>query len=189
MKAHLPWKRETFDPTSWVSHLASLLPNGEVRGYGVRQTQVRILSAPLPGCANFNLSIFICSVQFSSVFSRSVVSNSLWPHGLQHARPPCPSPTPVVYPSSWPLSRWCHPTTSSSIIPFSSCLQSFPGSGSFQMLFMRWLKYWSFSFNSGPSNERPGLISFKVDWVDLFAGQGTLNSLLQHHISSSVNCS
>ena len=120
MKAHLPWKRETFDPTSWVSHLASLLPNGEVRGYGVRQTQVRILSAPLPGCANFNLSIFICSVQFSSVFSRSVVSNSLWPHGLQHARPPCPSPTPVVYPSSWPLSRWCHPTTSSSIIPFSS---------------------------------------------------------------------
>ena len=71
---------------------------------------------------------------FSSVqFSRSVVSNSLWPHGLQHARPPCPSPTPGIYPNSCPLSRWCHPTISSSVIPFSSCLQSFPASGSFPM--------------------------------------------------------
>ena len=130
MKGHLPWKRETFDPTSWVTHLASLLPSGEVRGYGVRQTQVRILSAPLPGCANFSLSIFICSVQFSSVQSLSCVR--LWPHGLQHARPPCPSPTPRVYPTSCPLSRWCHPTISSSVIPFSR-LQSFPASGSFQM--------------------------------------------------------
>ena len=59
--------------------------------------------------------------------------NSLWPHGLQHARLPCPSPTPGVYPSSCPLSRWCHPTILSSVIPFSSCPQSFPASGSFQM--------------------------------------------------------
>ena len=66
-------------------------------------------------------------------FSCSVVSNSLWPHGLQHARPPCPSPTPGVYPNSCPLSRWCHPTISSSVVPFSSRLQSFPASGSFQM--------------------------------------------------------
>ena len=71
---------------------------------------------------------------FSSVqFSLSVVSNSLQPHGLQHTRPPCPSPTPRVYPNSCPLSRWCHPTISSSVIPFSSRLQSFPASGSFQM--------------------------------------------------------
>ena len=71
--------------------------------------------------------------QFSSVqFSRSVVSDSLWPHGLQHARPPCPSPTPEVYTNSRPLSRWCHPTISSSVIPFSSHLQSFPASGSFK---------------------------------------------------------
>ena len=71
--------------------------------------------------------------QFSSVqFSCSVVSDSLWPHGLQHARPPCPSPVPRVYSNLCPLSRWCHPTTSSSVIPFS-CLQSFPASGSFQM--------------------------------------------------------
>ena len=71
----------------------------------------------------------LCSVQLS----RSVVSDSLWPHGLQHARLPCPSPTPTVYSNSCPLSRWYHPTISSSVVPFSSCLQSFPASGSFQM--------------------------------------------------------
>ena len=64
-------------------------------------------------------------------FSLSVVSNSLQPHGLQHIRPPCPSPTPGVYSNSCPLSQWCHPTISSSVVPFSSCLQSFPASGSF----------------------------------------------------------
>ena len=61
------------------------------------------------------------------------MSNSLWPHGLQHTRPPCPSPTPRVYSNSCPLSQWCHPTISSSVIPFSFCLQSFPASGSFKM--------------------------------------------------------
>ena len=66
-------------------------------------------------------------------FSCSVVSESLPPHGLQHARLPCPSPTPAVYSNSCPLSRWCHPTISSSAVPFSSCLQSFPASGSFPM--------------------------------------------------------
>ena len=69
------------------------------------------------------------SVQFSSVQSLSCVW--LWPHGLQHARPPCPSPTPEAYSNSCPLSQWCHPTISSSVIPFSSCLHSFPASGSF----------------------------------------------------------
>ena len=66
-------------------------------------------------------------------FTRSVVSDSLWPHGLQHTRPPSPSPTPRVYSDSCPSSRWCHPTISSSVVPFFSCLQSFPASGSFQM--------------------------------------------------------
>ena len=71
---------------------------------------------------------------FSSFwFSHSVVYDSLWPSGLQHTRLPCPSPTPRAYSKSCPLSRWCHPTVSSSVIPFSSCLQSFPASGSFPM--------------------------------------------------------
>ena len=71
---------------------------------------------------------------FSSVqFSRSVTSDSLQPHGLQYAMPPCPSPMPQVYPNSYPLSQWCHPTISFSLVPFSSCPQSFPPSGSFQM--------------------------------------------------------
>ena len=71
---------------------------------------------------------------FSSVqFSHSVMYNSLQPHELQHSRPPCPSPTPRVYPNPCPLSRWCHPTISSSVVPFSSCPQSFPVSGSFPM--------------------------------------------------------
>ena len=74
------------------------------------------------------------SISYPSVqFSRSVVSDSLRPHGPQHARPPCPSPTPGGYSNSCPFSRWCHPTISSSVVPFSSCLQSFPASGSFQM--------------------------------------------------------
>ena len=73
------------------------------------------------------------SLWFSVQFSHSVVSDCLWPHESQHARPPCPSPTPGVYSSSCPLSRWCHPAVSSSVVPFSSRLQSFPASGSFLM--------------------------------------------------------
>ena len=75
-------------------------------------------------------------------FSHSVVSDSLRPHRLQHARPPCPSPTPRIYSNSCPLSQWCHPTISSSFVPFSSCLQSFPASGSFQMS-QTWLSDWT----------------------------------------------
>ena len=75
----------------------------------------------------------ISLMYISSVFSRSVVSNSLWPHELQHARPPCPSPIPGLHSNSRPSSRWCHPTISSAVIPFSSCFQSFPASGSFPM--------------------------------------------------------
>ena len=104
------------------------------------------------------------------------MSNSLRPYGPQHARPPCLSPTSRVYRNPFPLSWWCHPTISSSVIPFS-CPQSFPASGSFQMsqLFaIRWPKYWSFSFNISPSNEHPGLMSFRMDWLDLPAVQGTL---------------
>ena len=90
------------------------------------------------------------SVQFSS----SVVSNSLWPYGLQYARLPCPSPTPKACSNSCPSSQWCHPTISFSVIPFSSCLQSFPASRSFPtVLRIKWPKYWSFSFSIGPYNK------------------------------------
>ena len=117
-------------------------------------------------------------------FSRSVVSNSLLPNGLQHTRPTCPSATPGVYSNSCPLGRWCHPTISSSVVPFSSCLQSFPASGSFpvsQLFTSGGQSYWSFSFNISPSNDHSGLISFRMDWLDLLGVQGTLKSLLQHH--------
>ena len=105
----------------------------------------------------------------------------------RHARPPCPSPTPGVYSISCPLSQWCHPTISSSVIPFSSCLQS-PCIGVFSnesFLRIRWPKYWSFSFNISPSNEHSEVISFRMDWLDLLAVQGTLKSLLQHHSSKA----
>ena len=114
------------------------------------------------------------------------MSDSLQPHESQHARPPCPSPTPGVHSNSRPLSRCCHPAISSSVVPFSSCPQSLPASGSFSnesALHMKWPKYWSFSFSISPSNEHPGLTSFRMDCLDLLTVQGTLKSLLQHHSS------
>ena len=104
---------------------------------------------------------------FSSVqFSHSVVS----PQWLQHARPICSPATPGVYSNSHPSSRWCHPTISSSIIPFSSCFQSFPVSGSFPMNQLSTLGGQSiFSFNISPSNEYSGLISFRIYWLDFLA--------------------
>ena len=125
---------------------------------------------------------YLWSVQFSS----SVVSDSLRPHGLQHARPPYPSPTPGVYSNSCPLSRWCHPTTSSSVIPLSSFnLSQYQGLFKWSVLCIKWPKYWSFSFSISPSNEYSGLISFRIDWFVLLAVQGTLKSLLQHHSSKA----
>ena len=88
-----------------------------------------------PGVPHWRWMLYWLSHQrsHSVQFSRSVMSDSLRPHESQHARPPCPSPTPGVYPNSCPLSRWCHPAISSSIVPFSSCPQSVPASGSFPM--------------------------------------------------------
>ena len=119
------------------------------------------------------------------------MSDSLRPHGLQHTRLPCPSPTPRADSNSCPLSQWCHPTISSSVIPFSSCPQSFPASGSSQRSQLFASGGQSFSFHISPSNEHPGLISFRIDWLDLLAVQGTLKSLLQHHSSkaSILQCS
>ena len=117
-------------------------------------------------------------------FSLSVISNFLWLHGLQHARFPYPSLSPIVCSNSCPLSQWCHPTISFSVTPFSSYPQSFTSLAYFPM---NWLfasggqSGWSQSFSISPSNEYSGLISFRIDWFDLLAVQGTLKSLLQHH--------
>ena len=129
-------------------------------------------------------------MQFSSVqVGCSVVSDSLRPHGLQHARPPCPSPSPRTYSNSCPSCRWCHPTISSSVVPFSHP-QSFPASGSFPMSQLFISHDQSIGVSASASilpNEHPGLISFRMDWLDLLAVQGTLKSLLQYHSSKSIN--
>ena len=131
---------------------------------------------------------------FSSVqFSRSVVSDSLRPHESRRARPPCPSPTPGVHSHSRPSSRWCHPAVSSSVVPLSTRRQSLPTSvfSNESTLRMRWPEYWCLSFSIIPFKEHPGLVSFRMDWLDLLAVQGTLKSLLQHHSSkaSTLLCS
>ena len=117
------------------------------------------------------------------------MSDSLQPHGLQHARLPCPSSTPRGYSNSCPSSRLCHPTISSSVIPFFSHFQPCPASGSFlrSQFFASGPKCWSFSFSISPSNEYAGLISFRMDWLDLLAVQGILKSLLQQHTFKSIN--
>ena len=119
-------------------------------------------------------------------FSHSVMSNSLLPHEPQSARPPCPSPTPGIYPNSCPLVMpsnhfiFCCPLLLlPSIFPN---IRVFSNESAYRI---RWPKYWSFNFNISPSNEHSGLISFKMDWLDLLSVQGTLKSLLQHHSSKA----
>ena len=111
----------------------------------------------------FYFSLIRYSIQFSSVAQSCP---TLWCHESLHARPPCPSPTPRIHSNSHPLSRWCQPAISSSVVPFSSCPQSLLASESFPST-LRWPKYWSFSFSIIPSKEQPGLISSRMDWLDL----------------------
>ena len=119
-------------------------------------------------------------------FSCSVMSDSLWPHGLQQARLPCSSPSPRACSNSCPLSHWCHPSISS-CYPLLLLPSIFPSIRVFSnelALGIRWPKYWSFS--TSPSNEYSGLISFRIDWFHLLAVQGTLKSLFQHHSSKAA---
>ena len=138
---------------------------------------------------HFDACLMLLLHGFSSVqFSRSLVSNSLWPHGPQHIRLPCPSPTPGTYPLTH--VHWVgnaiqpsHPM-SALLLPLSI----FPSIRVFSnesALCIKWPKHWHFSFSSSPSNEYSGLISFRIDWLDLLAVQGTLKSLLQHHSSKT----
>ena len=115
------------------------------------------------------------------------MSNSLWTHRLQHARLSCPSPTPRAYSNSCPSSGWCHPTISSSVVPFSSCLQSLPELGSFPVsqLFTSVVKVLEFQFQHQSLQWILGLIFFRMDWVDLLAVQEALkvfsNTTVQKH--------
>ena len=158
----------------------------------------------LPGVSSFKDTNPIGSgshpMTFSSVqFSCSVMSDSLQQHEPQHARTPCPSPTPGVHPNPCPFKPMsiqslmpsshlilCHP-----LLLLPSILPSIRVFSNESALRIRWPKYWSLSFNISPSNEHPELISFRMDWLDLLAVQGTLKSLLQHHSSkaSILRCS
>ena len=109
------------------------------------------------------------------------MSNSLQPHELQHTRPPCASPTPGVHPSNQLIL--CH-----LLLLLPSIFPSIRVFSNESALCFRWPKYWSFSFKISPSNEHPGLISFRMDWLDLLTVQGTLKSLLQHHSSKASIC-
>ena len=120
------------------------------------------------------------------LFSCSVLSNSLRPHGLQHARLPCPSPSPRACSNSCPLSRRCHTTISSSVVPFSFCLQSFPASGSLQMSQFFTSGGQSIGVSSSASVLPMNIQSIPLgDGFDLLAVQGTLKSLLQHYSSKT----
>ena len=131
--------------------------------------------------------------QLSVQFSCSVVSDCLWPHEPQHARPPYPSPTPGVHSNPCPSSRWYHPTRLTLCRPLlsSSIFPSIRVFSNESVLHIRSPKYWSFCISVSPSNEYSELISFRIDWFDLLTVQGTLKSLLQHHSSkaSILQCS
>ena len=145
-----------------------------------------------------HLFLLVCSFQMyfhslfdhsivNLLFSCSVVSNSLWPHGLQHTRLCYASPSPKTCSNSCPLSEWYHPNISSSVIPFSSCLQSFPTSGSFPVswFFAPCGQSIGASASASVLPINSGLISFKIDWFDFLAVQGSQKSLLQHHSSKA----
>ena len=152
-------------------------------------------------CPNYVFTTFPQEICFSLIkafssvqLSHSVVSDSLRPHELQHTRPPCPAPTARVHPNPHPSSQWlpsshlilCRPFFLQSPIPPS--IRVFANEST---ICMKWPKYWSFSFSIIPSKEHPGLVSFRIDWLDFLAVQGTLKSLLQHHSSkaSILQCS
>ena len=124
----------------------------------------------------------ITTLLISSSVQSSVMPDSLWPHELQHTKLPCPSSTPRACSNSCPSSQWWHPTVSSSVTPSPIFIfRSIRVFSNESVLHIRWPKYWSIS----PSNEYSGLISFRTDWFDLLAVQGTLKCLLQHHSSKA----
>ena len=165
-----------------LGHFSNLFNDGtEVPLWSLFSSQCKVTRSWSGALSLF--PIFWVLVQFS----HSVVSDSLQPHELQHARPPCPSPTPGVDSNTCPSSRWCHPDISSSVVPFSSCPQSLLASGSFPMsqLFKWGGQSTGVSVSASVLPMNTFRISFRMDWLDLLAVQGTLMSLLQHHSSKA----
>ena len=157
-------------------------------GYSYSKWSLHLLICNCIDGPHLLIKVLNCSaVQFSSVqFSRSAMSDSLRHHEPQHTRPPCSSSAPGVHPNSCPMSppkpmsiQLSHLLSSPS--PPASTFPSIRVFSNESALHMRWPKYWSFSFSISPSNKHPGLISFRMDWLDLLAVQGTLKSLLQYH--------
>ena len=148
-----------------------------------KSLQMVTVAMKLKDACSLEETLWLASVQFSC----SVMSDSLWPHGLQHARLPCPTPIPIAYSISCP---W-HCDAIQPSCPLSSPAPPAFNLSQHQGLF-KWVsslhqvaKYWSFSFSISPSNEYSGLISFRMDWLDLLAVQGTLENLFQHHSSEA----
>ena len=174
-----------WDPTKKITHVQGQRrsPRNMVRG---AKSLLEINPIPTRDTwrAQTNLVLTRTQRPHSSVQFSPVMSDSLQPHGLQHTMPPCPSPTPQNLPklmsteSVMPSNHLilCHP-----LLLLPSIFLSIRVFSNESALRIKWPKYWSFSFNISPSNEHSGLISFRMDWLDLLAVQGTLKSLLQHH--------
>ena len=154
---------------------------------------ISLLSKGLPRV--FSSTTILDLAYFCSLFRKkrkwthSVMSDSLRPHGLKHTSLPCSSLSPGVCSNSCPLSQWCHPATCCPLLLLPSIFPSIRVFSNESALHMRWPKYWSFSCSISPSNEYSGLISLKMDWLDLLAVQGTLKSLLQPPQVESINSS
>ena len=133
------------------------------------------------------LDLNIDGLQYSVQFSCSVMSDSLWPHELQHTTPPCSSPTPWVHPKPCLLSQWCHPTISSSVFPFSSCLQSFPAWGSFPTSQLFTSRGQSIGVSASTSVPPMNTQDWSpLGWTGWTSVQGTLKSILQQHSSKAL---
>ena len=184
-----PWGHKRSDTTERLTfHTSTFIQPFQLLGAPWTLLRIAYSSLSVTRSDSFQTKQSGCKLSLLVVqFIHSVVSNSLRPRELQHARPPCPSPTPGVYTNSRPSSRWCHPAISSSVIPFSSCIQSLPASESFPMSqFFAW---------GGQSTGVSALASFlpkntqdwsPLEWIDCISLQSKgLSSLIQHHSSKA----